>query len=251
MTEPTGDTRPFLALWNDIGQEAGGAYDIWHTHEHVKERASLPGFRSARRYTAAERPHRYFTLYLLDGLDVLTSAAYADVVAYPTGWSQSMRPHFSNVTRLACTTVAAEGCGFATALVTTTIAADVRNSIALAGRASGLLDLNLQGAGITAIRIGKVDRATPDHSALQAQTAPAPAHDMTHVILIEGLWHDATKSAAQTISQELLTRLGGGHIVNFEAFQLAYVFEPREPSETDRRRLPPRDDLRASLKSQD
>lgn len=89
-----------LSLWNDIESHRINEYEQWHTLEHVPERVWVPGFVAATRYVAATPVQvRYFTLYELEGLDCLRSAAYQDLVDNPTPWSARMRPSFSNFLR--------------------------------------------------------------------------------------------------------------------------------------------------------
>ena len=53
------------------------AFNAWYDEEHVPLRLGVPGFLSARRYTAAEADGpRYLALYDLESLDVLRSPAY-------------------------------------------------------------------------------------------------------------------------------------------------------------------------------
>lgn len=107
----------FLALWNDIARDREPEYDRWHTIEHVPERVGVPGFRGARRYVNRMRAqHRYFTLYELDDLAVLDSAAYQALVRQPTPWSAAMRPDFANFLRAPCTLVTSHGEGIGGAL---------------------------------------------------------------------------------------------------------------------------------------
>ena len=102
----------FLALWNDIDPAVEAEYNRWHSHEHVPERVTVPGIRSGRRYVAcgSTRP-RYFTLYDLDDMAVLSSAAYLALVNGPSEWSRRMRPHFRDVLRVACVRTASCGAG--------------------------------------------------------------------------------------------------------------------------------------------
>lgn len=89
-----------LCLWNDIEASRAAEYERWHTLEHVPERVWVPGCLAGTRYVAATAAQvRYFTLYELDSLERLGSAAYQDLVANPTPWSASMRPSFSNFLR--------------------------------------------------------------------------------------------------------------------------------------------------------
>ena len=65
-------------------------FNAWYDLEHLPERLSIPGFRSARRWVAERAPGegKYLATYELDSLAVLTSAAYLARFEKPTPWSK-------------------------------------------------------------------------------------------------------------------------------------------------------------------
>ena len=211
----------------------------------------MPGFVSARRYVAADsaRPH-YFTLYELDSLEALATPAYVDVVDNPTTWSRAMRPHFSNVTRLACNTIEARGNGCAAALTTVTLAASTTERSTHESGARFALDPRIELSGVTAIRIGSVDHGVRTHPAFADRPASPASHRVTHLMLIEGLWVSGTASAAPTIARAVALALGDAEIGAIQTFRWAFGFTRRELADTDGSRLPPRDDLRLLAKGQ-
>ena len=100
--QPTTPSAPLalLGIWNDIEAARIPEYERWHTLEHVPERVWVDGFFAATRYVALPgTTPRYFTLYELERLNCLASAAYKDLVDSPSPWSASMRPSFSNFLR--------------------------------------------------------------------------------------------------------------------------------------------------------
>ncbi|CAN7655026.1 hypothetical protein [Neorhizobium sp. LjRoot104] len=106
-------TKAFLSLWNDYPTTFADEYEVWHTFEHVPERLTPPGIRTARRYGSVvdgEVSH-YFTLYDLDNLETIQHPTYLDLVRNPTRWSEKMRRHFSNVLRIPAECVASGGRG--------------------------------------------------------------------------------------------------------------------------------------------
>ena len=69
-------------------------FNAWYDLEHLPERLSIPGFRSARRW-AAERARgegahlaKYLATYELDSLAVLTAPAYLARFEKPTPWTK-------------------------------------------------------------------------------------------------------------------------------------------------------------------
>ena len=65
-------------------------FNAWYDEEHLPERLSIPGFRSARRWVADVAPGegKYLATYELDSPDVLTSPAYLERLNNPTPWSK-------------------------------------------------------------------------------------------------------------------------------------------------------------------
>lgn len=95
-----------MALFFDIvpGQET--EHDHWHTHEHFGERLAIPGFLRASRWTAVDGAPRYFVMYEVADVGVLTSAAYLARLDNPSPWTRRMMPHYRGMvrglTRVAC-----------------------------------------------------------------------------------------------------------------------------------------------------
>src|SRR5262245_17255135 len=52
-----------VAIWHDIAPEGREAFYAWHGHEHMPERAAIPGFLRGRRYVAIAGTPEYFNLY--------------------------------------------------------------------------------------------------------------------------------------------------------------------------------------------
>jgi hypothetical protein len=65
-------------------------FNAWYDGEHIPERLSIPGFRSARRWIAHGRPGegKYLATYELDSPAVLTSPEYLAFFERPSAWTQ-------------------------------------------------------------------------------------------------------------------------------------------------------------------
>ncbi|CAK7261767.1 MULTISPECIES: hypothetical protein [unclassified Shinella] len=118
-----------LALWNGADASRSEEYNMWHSREHVPERLSVPGMRSARRYvrTSGELPE-YLTLYEVDNLSVLESQPYLKLLENPTEWSSSMRPSFRGFLRKCCNRIVSFGGGMGSTLVTLPLGRDFEGS---------------------------------------------------------------------------------------------------------------------------
>lgn len=98
-----------LLLWGHISPAAIYLNDLdaWWSHEHLPERLSIPGFNRARRYQYidgdAEDERHYLTLYDVDSLETLTSAAYMEKLNNPTDGTKKYLPMLSGMERAACT----------------------------------------------------------------------------------------------------------------------------------------------------
>lgn len=99
--EEASEVRALLALWNDVDPIHDVAYNDWHANEHVPERLTVPGMLFGLRFrtlTGVPGP-RYLTLYGLRDVQVLDSAAYQHLLAWPTPMSARMRPVMHNISR--------------------------------------------------------------------------------------------------------------------------------------------------------
>ena len=76
-----------MLLWYDIVQEQIAEHDEWHTRQHFPERVSIPGFIRAQRWVAISSGERYFVVYEVTDIDVLSSASYLDRLNHPTPWT--------------------------------------------------------------------------------------------------------------------------------------------------------------------
>jgi hypothetical protein len=105
-----------MLLFFDIAPEAIAEHDDWHTHEHLPERLSIPGFVRGTRWVALrEGQPRYFVIYEVADVGVLTSAAYLERLNNPTPWTQKMMPHYRGMARGFCTVAGRAGLGLGNA----------------------------------------------------------------------------------------------------------------------------------------
>jgi hypothetical protein len=91
-----------MAMFFDVAPEAVAEHDDWHTHEHMPERLSIPGFLRGSRWTAVSAEQRYFVLYEVAEVAVLSSAAYLERLNHPTPWTAKMMPSYRDMRRGFC-----------------------------------------------------------------------------------------------------------------------------------------------------
>jgi hypothetical protein len=100
-----------IVLSFDIAPEAIAEHDDWHTHEHLPERLSIPGFLRGSRWVAARGQPRYLVLYEAADVATLTSAAYLERLNNPSAWTSKMMPHYRGMTRGLCSVAGSWGLG--------------------------------------------------------------------------------------------------------------------------------------------
>lgn len=100
-----------MLLTFDIVEEAIAEHDDWHTHEHLPERLSIPGFLRGTRWLATSGAPRYLVLYEVERLETLASPGYLERLNNPSPWTQKMMPHYRGMTRGLCSVVSSHGHG--------------------------------------------------------------------------------------------------------------------------------------------
>ena len=104
-----------MLLSFDIAPEAIAEHDDWHTHEHLPERLSIPGFLRGSRWVATRGEPRYMVLYEVRELATLTSAAYLERLNNPSPWTSKMMPHYRGMRRGLCAVAGSVGFGMGNA----------------------------------------------------------------------------------------------------------------------------------------
>ena len=107
-----------MLLFYDIVADSVAEHDDWHTHEHFPERVGIPGFLRASRWVAVGEGPRYFVMYEVENVEVLSDLPYLERLNNPTPWTSKMMPDFRGMTRGYCRATASAGIGFGSALQT-------------------------------------------------------------------------------------------------------------------------------------
>lgn len=100
-----------MLLSFDIAPQAIAEHDDWHTHEHLPERLSIPGFLRGTRWVALQGQPRYCVLYEVAQLATLSSDAYLQRLNHPSPWTSKMMPHYRGMTRGLCAVIGSHGLG--------------------------------------------------------------------------------------------------------------------------------------------
>src|SRR4051812_16555055 len=91
-----------MVLAIDLAPESIVQHDDWHTHEHLPERLSIPGFLRGSRWRALSGTPQYLVIYEVADLGVLTSAAYLQRLNSPTPWTAKMMKSYRGMARGFC-----------------------------------------------------------------------------------------------------------------------------------------------------
>ena len=100
-----------MLLSFDVEADAIEEHDRWHTHEHLPERLSIPGFLRGTRWVATEGAPRYMVVYEVESLATLASPAYLARLNAPTPWTARMMPRYRGMRRGLCAVVGSVGHG--------------------------------------------------------------------------------------------------------------------------------------------
>jgi hypothetical protein len=100
-----------MLLSFDIEEGAIAEHDDWHTHEHLPERLSIPGFLRGTRWVSFQGSPRYAVIYEVERLQTLGSEAYLKRLNSPTPWTSKMMTHYRGMIRGLCSVERSYGFG--------------------------------------------------------------------------------------------------------------------------------------------
>ena len=100
-----------MLLSFDVVEDAIPEHDDWHTHEHLPERLSIPGFIRGTRWVSLDGKPRYFVMYEVDQLATLQSEAYFERLNNPSPWTSKMMPNYRGMIRGLCSVSSSLGAG--------------------------------------------------------------------------------------------------------------------------------------------
>jgi hypothetical protein len=103
--------KAVMLLSFDIVEGAIPEHDDWHTHEHLPERLSIPGFLRGTRWVSVDGKTRYFVMYEVDRIATLQSEGYLERLNNPSPWTSKMMPNYRGMTRGLCSVSGSFGMG--------------------------------------------------------------------------------------------------------------------------------------------
>jgi hypothetical protein len=107
-----------LAIWHDLDPASVLDFYEWHTHQHMPERLSVPGFLLGCRYESVDSSPLVFNYYVTESPATLTSLPYLERLNNPTEWTTRLMPALRDVYRAVGHEVASTGAGQGGAIAT-------------------------------------------------------------------------------------------------------------------------------------
>ena len=215
-----------MLLSFDVVQDAIPEHDDWHTHEHLPERLSIPGFVRGTRWVALHAQPRYFVIYEVEELATLTSAAYLERLNNPTPWTSKMMPFYRGMTRGFCSVSGSFGFGMGHVGLLTHFRPATGSESALR---TWLLDDTLpqlparRGIGSAHLFEGAV---TPEMTSEQRIRGADAGVDWA--LLVTGYTHDAVASLMRTDLCNVELEQHGAAGVHDAMYQMEYSLTDRE-----------------------
>ncbi len=183
-----------MLLAFDIAADAIAEHDDWHSHEHMPERLSIPGFLRGSRWIACSGTPRYFVMYEVQSLAVLASAPYLERLDNPTPWTAKMMRSYVGMRRALCDVAASFGAGIGGSALLIRFAPGEGRSAALHGWLAGEVLPRLAGRpGIAGAHLFAASLAAPMTREQQIRGRDA---GLASAVLVTGYDGDAVAALA-------------------------------------------------------
>jgi hypothetical protein len=209
-----------MLLWYDIVPAAIAEHDDWHTREHFPERVGIPGFIRAQRWVSGAAALRYFVVYEVSDIDILSAGPYLERLNNPTPWTSRMMPNFRGMVRGFCRLLSRHGSVLGTSGLTIRYSARPGMEDQLHNWLDrDLLPELLQRRGATSAFLLRAD-ALPEMTAEQRIRGRDAGVDL--VLLVTGYSADLIADLARTdLNANSLEAHGAGEGAVSGVFQLA------------------------------
>jgi hypothetical protein len=208
-----------MLLWYDIVPEAIEAHDRWHTQEHFPERVAIPGFIRAQRWVAESGSPRYFVVYEVADIGVLSGAPYLERLNDPTPWTSRMMPSFRGMTRGFCNIEHRHGTVLGSFALTVRFSSASKDERELAGWMDETLSALVERDGLTSaflLASGTAPAMTKE------QSIRGPDAGVDQVLLVTGYSQGAIDDLATThLSATSLARHGAASNANINSYRFA------------------------------
>ena len=100
---PGSQQQGILAIWNDCTKGRESEFETWYQKEHLIERLDVPGIVFGRRHEAVSASPQFFTFYVAETVQILSSPRYVERLENPTPQTRRvMSEVFKNMSRTVC-----------------------------------------------------------------------------------------------------------------------------------------------------
>lgn len=213
-----------MLLSFDVVAEDIEEHDRWHTHEHLPERLSIPGFVRGTRWIALEGTPRYMVVYEVADLAVLESEPYLARLNSPSPWTSRIMPSYRGMNRGFCAVLGSfgVGLGYAAALVRFTEPQEDPERLH-----QGLLHEALPGLpGMTGLGGAHLLRGAQTPSMTKEQSIRGADRGVDSALIVMGYDADAVTAAARMLREGLSAHGASG--VGTATYRLDYALTSSE-----------------------
>ena len=215
-----------MILSFDVDPAASDEHDNWHSHEHLPERLSIPGFLRGSRWLARTGQSKYFVMYEVEDLATLASKPYLERLNNPTPWTARMMVHYRGMRRGFCRLTCSYGLGLGRAgLLIRLRPAPDKEAQLREWLAEKLLPALPAQPGLTSAHLFEA-ALTPEETSEQRIRGRDSGLDW--VVLVTGFSPENVASlSTNALGQEQLEQRGGVD-VTLGLYQLDYSLSDRE-----------------------
>lgn len=223
-------SKAAMVLYYDIAGD-NADHDDWHTHEHMHERLSIPGFMRGTRWVAKAATPKYMVIYEVAGTEVATSSAYLARLNDPTSWTASMMGRFRGMIRGFCTVAASSGFGLGNAAVSVRFTPAKGSESDLLDRlAREVLPAMSSRRGMAGVHLLQ---PAPPPPMTKEQSMRGPDAPMTWLLLATAYDSEAlSRAAAEHLEAETLVRFGALPQMDTGTYALHYTATAQEVRST-------------------
>jgi hypothetical protein len=200
--------KAVVAIWNGLKPGARADFYEWHSREHMLERVAIPGFLRGRRLIAERGHPEWFTLYEVEGPQVLAGADYLARLNAPTDWTKRVVPSFTDVTRSLCRTTFTTGPGVGGAMATIRCDAAAGRSAELAGYFEKVLASLAELPRVHGAHLCQVEADASAVETVERKVRPGANLVAEFVVLIEASSPDALSPVVEGFTAQRLVRAG-------------------------------------------
>jgi hypothetical protein len=196
------------AIWNGIKPPARADFYEWHSREHMLERVGTPGFLRGRRLIAEKAHPEWFTLYEVEGPEVLAGADYLARLNAPTDWTKRVVPSFTDVTRSLCRTTFTTGPGVGGSMATIRCDAAAGRSAELAGYFAKVLSSLAELPRVHGAHLCQIEADASSIETEERKVRSGASRVAEFVVMIEASTPDALDPVLEGFTAQRLVRAG-------------------------------------------